>query len=135
MTLHRSFGQQLAFYRGKAGLSQETLAEKCGLSRNYISLLESNRREPSFQTVLRIQKALGIDLQCLAPDALLNRVLKEETPLYESKKISSGSDSQIYDRLVRRLRKCNPREIDTISKITNQVLKLLRESRGKSTNS
>lgn len=46
--------------RVATGLSQEELASRAGLSRNYISLLELNEKSPTVQVLLRICKALEI---------------------------------------------------------------------------
>jgi predicted ATPase/transcriptional regulator with XRE-family HTH domain len=56
-----SFGAQLQQYRAAAGLSQEELAERAGLSRRGISDLERGvRRSPYPATVRRLAHALGL---------------------------------------------------------------------------
>jgi HTH-type transcriptional regulator, competence development regulator len=63
-----SFGKWLLDARKKAGLTQEQLAERSGLSPSYISALERQEpntragepRMPRPETVNRIAKALGI---------------------------------------------------------------------------
>ena len=44
----------------KAGLTQEDLAFKAEISRNYVSLLELGEKSPTVQVLLRICKALGV---------------------------------------------------------------------------
>lgn len=44
-----TLGRQIKKQRENLGLSQEKLAEKCGLDRTYISLLERGKRNPSSQ--------------------------------------------------------------------------------------
>jgi transcriptional regulator with XRE-family HTH domain len=56
-----TFARNLARARQSAGLSQEALADKAGMHRNEISLLERGEREPKIGTVARLAKALGID--------------------------------------------------------------------------
>jgi len=53
-------GEELRKARLKAGLSQESLADKSGLHRTYISLLERNKKSPTLETLFHICKALGI---------------------------------------------------------------------------
>ena len=46
--------------RLKKGLSQENLADLSGLSQQYISTLETGRRNPTVITVYEIAQALGV---------------------------------------------------------------------------
>ncbi len=52
--------------RTAAGHTQERLAELADLSRNYIGLLETDRREPSLSTLLALGRALNVRLDDLA---------------------------------------------------------------------
>src|SRR5262249_24442577 len=64
------FGALLQHYRTAAGLSQEELAERAGLSRRGISHLERGaRRSPYPATARRLSQALGLDPA--QPSALL----------------------------------------------------------------
>ncbi len=53
-------GQVLRDARIAAGLTQEQLAAKARLSRNYVSLLELNVKSPTVQTLQRICAALNV---------------------------------------------------------------------------
>jgi transcriptional regulator with XRE-family HTH domain len=53
-------GEEIRKARLKAGLSQESLADKSGLHRTYISLLERNKKSPTLETLFRICHALGV---------------------------------------------------------------------------
>lgn len=56
----RTFADILKRAREDAGLTQEQLANRSGLSRVYIALLETGKRsEPSIQVVETFGKALG----------------------------------------------------------------------------
>lgn len=65
----KQIGESIAARRQEKGWTQPQLAEKTGLTRNYISLLENGDREPSlaalktFAKVLRMK--LIISLECL----------------------------------------------------------------------
>ena len=57
-----SFGDRLRRLRSTAGLSQEELAERSGVSRNGISDLERGLSQtPRFETVRLLADGLGID--------------------------------------------------------------------------
>jgi transcriptional regulator with XRE-family HTH domain len=58
-------GEELRKARQKLGLSQEALAEKSGLHRTYISLLERNIKSPTIDTLFRICKSLRISTSAL----------------------------------------------------------------------
>lgn len=54
-----SLGSELNKARLSAGLTQEELAFKADVSRNYISLLERDEKSPTVKLLLRICRALG----------------------------------------------------------------------------
>lgn len=53
-------GEELRKARRRAGLTQEQLAAKAGLSREYVSILEGNKKSPTIDVLLRLTKALGV---------------------------------------------------------------------------
>lgn len=53
-------GEELRKARKAAGLTQEDLAFRARLSRNYISLLELDEKSPTVDTLLRICNAMKI---------------------------------------------------------------------------
>ena len=58
--------QNLKFLRTKAGLTQEQLAQKAGVSRVTIALLESGKtREVKSSTIIKLADALNIDIDTL----------------------------------------------------------------------
>ncbi len=62
MDIIKVFGSNLRKYRLKNGLSQEKLAEKCGLHRTYISDIERFQRSISLENIQRIADALNIEV-------------------------------------------------------------------------
>lgn len=53
-------GKELRKARKEAGLSQEQLAEKAGIHRTYVSLLERDVKSPTVEVLLRICEALDM---------------------------------------------------------------------------
>lgn len=59
------FGQALKLLRRYQGLNQESLAEKLGVSRSYISELESGNRTPSLDLLGRYADVFNIPISSL----------------------------------------------------------------------
>ena len=59
---YKAFGLKVAYYRKKADLTQEALAEQIGRSRNFISKVEStsNVAGVSLETLFRMADVLGV---------------------------------------------------------------------------
>lgn len=57
-----SLGKRIRIYRKKAGLTQDMLAEKLGLSSKYIQYIENGNRNPSLKVIFKIAKILEIDI-------------------------------------------------------------------------
>lgn len=56
---------KLTEIRKAEGLSHEKVAQKAGLNRSTISLIESRKTEPTFFNLLKIARALDTDLKDL----------------------------------------------------------------------
>lgn len=54
--------------RDQLNISQETLADKCGFDRTYISLLERSKRNPSLINLKKLSLGLEISIQELLKD-------------------------------------------------------------------
>lgn len=60
-------GQQLAFWRGQRGLSQDSLSAAASVSVGTISRLENGQRVPTLRTMQRLAHALGVPVAALLP--------------------------------------------------------------------
>jgi transcriptional regulator with XRE-family HTH domain len=63
--LHRAFGARIRYFRLKIGLSQEQLAERCGLDRAYLGGIERGERNPSLKNISIIATALQVPISVL----------------------------------------------------------------------
>jgi transcriptional regulator with XRE-family HTH domain len=59
---NRTFAKRLRQLRHHAGLSQEELASRCGLHRNYVGSVERGERNITFDTADRIADTLHVRL-------------------------------------------------------------------------
>ena len=57
----RAFARDLLRRREAEGLTLEELAERAGLTPNYIGNIENGQRDPSLSTVLKLASALRIE--------------------------------------------------------------------------
>lgn len=58
--MHRSFGEKFKEERKKQGLTVQMIAESCGISRSYITLIENNKRLPGEKIIPKIAEALSL---------------------------------------------------------------------------
>jgi transcriptional regulator with XRE-family HTH domain len=63
--VRRNLGGNIRFFRKKAGLTQEKLAEKADLHPVYISQVESGSKAVSVEALWKISKALRVPMSCL----------------------------------------------------------------------
>ncbi len=75
-------GEQIRRLREQKGWSQEEFADRCGLHRTAIGLLERAERNPRLDTLLTISKGLGITLADLVLD------LEKRTQALTGKRLS-----------------------------------------------
>lgn len=62
-SFRKAFGSRVKRFRKSSGLSQEELAERSGLHRNYISDVERGRRNLSLDALLKLANGLGINIR------------------------------------------------------------------------
>jgi transcriptional regulator with XRE-family HTH domain len=56
----RLFAQRLREERGRAGISQEKLAEKANLHRNTVGIIERGQQIPTLDVICKLAHALGM---------------------------------------------------------------------------
>lgn len=65
----KNIGINIKSERLRRGISQEELAEKCDISRNSVSLIETGKINPTIIRVIDIANALGISIDTWVKDA------------------------------------------------------------------
>lgn len=55
-------GQRVRERRLELGLTQQELADLCGLHRSYIGEIEIGRRNPTLRSIVKLARALQVDV-------------------------------------------------------------------------
>lgn len=67
MGTQKKFGQNLKKARIKANLTQEELADRAGLHKNYYARVERGEENPSYETIEKIVKSLKVKSSAVLP--------------------------------------------------------------------
>ncbi|MGI6238306.1 MAG: cupin domain-containing protein [Christensenellales bacterium] len=75
-------GKQIKRLRLQRGLTQEELADRCELSKGFISLLERDLTSPSVATLTDILESLGTDLKTFFSDSTDEKVVFTDRDMF-----------------------------------------------------
>lgn len=107
-----SIGSNIRKFRLMKKLRQEDLAEKTGLSTNYVGALERGEKIPSLETLIDILNALDISADMVLCDVINNGYEVKHSLLAEKlDKVSQEDRARIYDvidTLIRHSTKMKP---------------------------
>lgn len=70
-----NIGEKIKYLRQANGLTQEELADRCELSKGFISQLERNMTSPSIATLIDILDSLGTDLPAFFQEQTAGQVV------------------------------------------------------------
>ena len=90
-----NFGVRLAQIRSDAGLSQSALAEAVGTSQSAISQMESGERQPSFDMLRRLAKALGVSTSHLLGGEIEGLRPEEEAHFREYRSLPDDAKEEL----------------------------------------
>ncbi|MCD7772259.1 MAG: helix-turn-helix domain-containing protein [Oscillospiraceae bacterium] len=105
MTACIAFGHRIGYLRRQKGFSQEELAERANLSREFISMIENNKTRLGVDSLVNIANSLGVSADDILVDCLEHS--------------ASTADSELH----RLLLDCN----ETEEFILTQMAKVLKE--------
>src|ERR1700759_4727136 len=97
MTQPVHLGARIRAARAAHGLSQRALADRVGISPSYLNLIEADRRPVTTDLLLKLARALDLDLRTIgADDAELIAAITElaTDPLFEDFPISAAEIRQ-----------------------------------------
>lgn len=60
---YKKLGIRVKFLREKMHLTQEKLAEKCGISLDYLGKIEVNINKPGLKTLLKLSNVLEVSMK------------------------------------------------------------------------
>ena len=93
-----SMGKNIRKYRLMKKLRQEDLAERAGLSINYLGAIEREEKTPYLESLIAIINALGVSADMILVDALENGYVVKDSLLAQNlDKLSAEDRSLIYD--------------------------------------
>ena len=93
-----SIGKNIRNFRRSKKMRQEDLAEKTGLSTNYIGSLERGEKVPSLETFIEIANVLGVSAVMLLYDLLDHGYqVKNSVILDQMQSLSLEDKARIYD--------------------------------------
>ena len=61
--IYKKLGKRIKYLREKVHLTQERLAEKSGISLDYLGKIEVNINKPGFKTIIKIANSLNVELK------------------------------------------------------------------------
>lgn len=106
-----TIGNNIREYRLMKKLRQEDLAEKAGLTANYIGMVERGEKIPSLETFIKILNTLGVSADMVLSDVLDNGYTVKNSMLNEKlEKLAPEDRNRIYE------------VIDTMIKQSKQIL-------------
>lgn len=93
-----TIGKNIRKFRLANALRQEDLAEKTGLSVNYIGMLERGEKIPSLETFIDLVNALGVSADMILTDVIDTGYTVKSSLLTEQlEKLSDEERKRIYD--------------------------------------
>ena len=93
-----SIGKNIRKFRIEKKLRQEDLAERSGLSANYVGMVERGEKIPSLETFISIVNTLGVSADMVLTDVVESGyVIKSSMLLDQLEHLSAEDRKKIYD--------------------------------------
>ncbi len=109
----RSFGQVILERRRQLDLTQEEVAQRIKTTGPYITHLETGKRHPSREVVVKISDALGLD----SGELFLLANPKVGSLLSSQPDRASAWDAFVGDRGARKIHNITDQEMETLSRV------------------
>ena len=109
--------------RKESKMTQDAFAEKLGISKNFVWMLEKGERIPSDRTISDICKEFGYNEEWLRTgegEPTIKRTRSQEIGKFASETMNLPDDN-IKNRLIAALAKLDERDWETIAKIAESL--------------
>lgn len=121
--------RRIAWARKERNIKQDDLAESCGITKNFISLIENGKREPSDRTIKDICRILNVNEEWLRTgegEPFIPPTIDEELSAFVGELIADQSES-FKKRLISSLTKLRPEQWDLLEEIIDTVNDMKKE--------
>lgn len=109
INVKKEMGARIRLLRKRKGLTQEEMANRCGLHWTYIGGLERGERNPTLTTLHRVAGGLGVPIG----DLINTPSFKKAPPTEDTKE----------GKLLRLLRRKDPQSVDLAAGLVREVLR------------
>jgi transcriptional regulator with XRE-family HTH domain len=93
------FGLEIRRRRKGVGMTLEQLAERSGLTPNYVGTIEMGRRDPSLSTILALARGLSV-----SPGELIGGMGRLSPSALEAARLFDGATPDTQEAILRLLR-------------------------------
>ncbi|MCC8196303.1 MAG: helix-turn-helix domain-containing protein [Ruminococcus sp.] len=104
MTDHLVLGQRIGYLRRQKGLSQEELAERANLSREFISTIENNKTGLGVNSLVDIANSLGVSADDILVDCLEHSASTADSELHRLLLDCTETEEYILTQTVKALK-------------------------------
>jgi len=107
MNIREILAENIKEKRRKKGLTQEKLAEKAGMSLQYLAMLELARKFPSGEMLERLANALDIEtyeLLAIAPSANNELETLRNDIIYEVKTLNETLAKDVTEKIIKTIK-------------------------------
>lgn len=117
--------KRIALARKERNVKQDDLAEACGLTKNFISLIENGKREPSDRTIKDICRTLNVNEDWLrtGEGEMFNPKTTMEELVDLTDTLLSEESTSFKNRLVSALAKLTEEQWDLLENIIDEISK------------
>ena len=113
------FGSKIKTERKRQNITLEKLAERIGISRNFLWEIEAGRKAPALNTLYRLAIALNISIDYLMGTTDKNKHINDgDTPTEQELQVT---------KILEYLNTCEIKELQFISNILEDFSKYIRE--------
>lgn len=102
-----TIGRNIRKYRREKKMRQEDLAEKAGLSTNYVGAVERGEKLPALETFVEIINTLGVSADMVLADVVDAGYTVKATQLTEQMEKLSAEDRRKVLAVIEALVKCS----------------------------